>query len=277
LSFHTLKIVISGMNLAIIHGTHAPLRKEKSGASEMISQLVFGEAIEILKQEDTWIFVRNLFDQYTGWMDIRLCSPLPDSYAPDELLIGKFVDAMLLPIFRNDIYGYKIQLLGRGAFFPDILCTEPYEAYYQFGKVTIEVQIDALMESTEFTGEKILTIASDFINVPYLWGGRTMQGIDCSGLVQTVYRISGVSLPRDAYQQAETGRPVDFSEAQPGDLAFFSNSDGKITHTGIFAGEGEIIHASGFVKSDELRKDGIYDFSLGRKTHNLHSMRSHFK
>lgn len=264
------------MNLAIIHGTHAPLRKEKSGASEMISQLVFGETIEIIKQEDTWIFVRNIFDQYTGWMDARLCSTLPDAYTPDELLTGKFVDAILLPIFRNDIYGYKVQLLGRGAFFPDVLCTEPYEAYYQFGKVTIEVNRDAILEPMGFTGERIMNTVSDFLNVPYLWGGRTMQGIDCSGLVQTVYRINGLALPRDAYQQAETGKPVAFKDAQPGDLAFFSNSDGKITHTGIFAGEGEIIHASGFVKSDELREEGIYDYSLGRMTHTLHSIRTHF-
>lgn len=240
----------------------------------MISQLVFGEAIEILKHEDTWIHVRNLYDGYTGWMDTRLASPLQASISPDTLLIGKYADALLLPIFRNDIYGYKVQVLGRGAFFPDVLCTDAEEGIYQFGKVNIEVNLEALQNPLPFTGENIVNIASDFLNVPYLWGGRSFQGIDCSGLVQMVYRICGIQLPRDAYQQAQCGRSIAFEQAQPGDIAFFSNSEGKIIHTGIFAGEGEIIHAAGFVKTDELREDGIYDISLAQKTHTLHSIQS---
>ncbi|MFM7813326.1 MAG: C40 family peptidase [Flavobacteriales bacterium] len=113
-----------------------------------------------------------------------------------------------------------------------------------------------------------------YLGAPYLWGGRTILGIDCSGFSQVVYRILGQSIPRDAWQQAGLGEEVSFvDEAQPGDLAFFDNAEGKIIHVGLILDRLEdslrIIHASGMVRIDTLDHQGIFNQETGEYSHNL--------
>jgi cell wall-associated NlpC family hydrolase len=118
-----------------------------------------------------------------------------------------------------------------------------------------------------------------FLDTPYLWGGRTLMGVDCSGFTQLIYKMAGKQLPRDAYQQAEVGELIAFiDEAQTGDLAFFDNAEGKITHVGIVinqqkSGEKTIIHASGKVRMDRLDHQGIYNIELGAYSHQLRFIR----
>jgi hypothetical protein len=266
------------MQLSIVSASRAPLRAEKSGASEMISELIFGEAVEVLDKDNTWLKVRNLYDNYTGWADIRLFEPI-NGYTPQDLLTGKLGINLILPVYRLDPnYGMKVQILGINAFFPDtLLSTQDEDSLkYQFGEIEFFVGKDLIETPKAFERDNLLEMAEWFLNVPYYWGGRSSCGIDCSGLLQQVFRACGNSLPRDAKDQALTGKKIKFDEIKAGDIAFFSNSDGNIVHTGICTGENEIIHASGFVKTDELRPDGIYDQQLGKITHVLAHINTYF-
>ena len=122
---------------------------------------------------------------------------------------------------------------------------------------------------------KIITTALRFLNSPYLWGGRTPLGIDCSGFTQMVYRLQGIDLPRDAYQQSEVGTTLSFiEESEAGDLAFFDDQEGKITHVGIMLEDNHIIHASGKVRIDRIDQQGIFNKETGKHTHKLRLIKS---
>ncbi|HEX2935487.1 MAG TPA: C40 family peptidase, partial [Bacteroidales bacterium] len=117
---------------------------------------------------------------------------------------------------------------------------------------------------------EIEEVARKFLHAPYLWGGRTVFGIDCSGFTQIVYKMNGIGIPKDAYQQAEIGEPVQFVEdTRTGDLAFFDNEEGRITHTGIILGKSEIIHASGEVRIDKFDHQGIFNEEDNAYSHKL--------
>jgi cell wall-associated NlpC family hydrolase len=124
------------------------------------------------------------------------------------------------------------------------------------------------------TAEALEIVAKQFLGTAYLWGGRTVFGIDCSGFVQMVFKLFNINLPRDAYQQAEVGEDVGFlAEAKTGDLAFFDNEQGKITHVGILLSPQSIIHASAIVRIDPIDQAGIVSSSSGLRTHQLRTIR----
>ena len=125
--------------------------------------------------------------------------------------------------------------------------------------------------------ESIVNCAKEFLNVPYLWGGKSFFGIDCSGFTQIIYKIHGIKIPRDAYQQAEIGDALTFiEEAKPGDLAFFENKEGRIHHVGIILADQKIIHAHGKVRIDSLDSTGIFNKDQNKHTHKLRFIRSYF-
>jgi cell wall-associated NlpC family hydrolase len=127
-------------------------------------------------------------------------------------------------------------------------------------------------------GEALIRqLSAAWLNAPYLWGGRTILGVDCSGFVQVVYKMMGIDLPRDAWQQAQEGTPVrKFNEAKAGDLAFFNNKE-DIVHVGILLGEGKIIHASGKVRIDTITKKGVINDENGKKGLRLEALRRYFR
>lgn len=237
----------------------SPLRAEASDASEMVSQLLFGEPVELLEEQEQWRKVRSYVDHYEGWTDVKHLQFLREKDF-FRWLDGLTTEHQFLRRLQTPL---GPMMITRGAFVPGELVT-------QFRIGTSEyVWLD---EEADFQEDK-LQLAREYLNAPYLWGGKTSFGIDCSGLMQVVHRLYDINLPRDAYQQAEVGMTVAFEDRQAGDLAFFVNTSGKIHHVGMLLSENEIIHASGFVRIDELTREGIVRCIDLELSHRFHSIR----
>jgi hypothetical protein len=244
----------------------APLRKEPSHRSEMTNQLLFGEAMEVLEIKEEWINVRTAYDSYEGWLTHHLVTEVESTIGTGE---ERFVATGLVnPVTLPD------QLINApmGSFLPGyneetrLLWDEQYKYHGTYRSMDAPLDLDLLWRT-----------AHSWINAPYLWGGKTFMGVDCSGFVQTVYKVLGIRLLRDAYQQAEQGAAVATpGEALTGDLAFFHNEKGRVTHVGIVLQNDTIIHAAGKVRVDRLTEEGIINREHGRKTHPLHSIRRYF-
>ncbi len=231
----------------------SPLRKENSDASEMISQLLFGEIIEILEINNNWTKIITCFDNYEAWTDTKHLISL------SEKEVSRFLDGFTIEteLIRDIETPWGKQIITRGAFVPIDTSLNFNIGLHNFTFLEEKQEISYSLES----------FAKSYLNSPYLWGGKSPFGIDCSGFTQQVFRYFNKKIPRDAYQQAEHGLEIDFDYKLIGDLAFFSNTSGKITHVGIILNDSLIIHASGQVKIDRLKKDGIY--SGENKTHDL--------
>lgn len=242
-----------------------PLRAEPSDRSEMTSQLLFGEAA--LQLEDGpkgWIRVRNQFDQYEGWAATNQVT-----FIEEELYLEPTEEYTSERSATATVSGHPMQL-PMGCFLKGMRHGE-----MKWGKVHTAYKGDPLRpDSNEITEKKIKDLAFKYLNTPYLWGGRSPYGIDCSGFVQSVFRLLGKALPRDAGQQAACGDL--FSGDTPlrcGDMAFFHNEQQKITHVGLILSHFEIIHASGKVRVDKLDRTGIQNSDTGHYTHNLAMIR----
>jgi gamma-D-glutamyl-L-lysine dipeptidyl-peptidase len=249
----------------------APVRRKPNHRKEMVSQLLFGETAKILKSKgDLWVKVRSLHDGYEGWMTSTLLLPVEETVA---VATCEFVAADLL----NEItIGEQKMYLPAGAslpFFENMPFAEKGtkgklgEQEFAFGgnyyKRHGQIPDVVLLEK----------LVSPWVNVPYLWGGRTPLGVDCSGFTQVIYKQMGIDLRRDAWQQAQEGKVVKkITEAQTGDLAFFNNKE-DIVHVGILLGDEKIIHASGKVRIDKIDKKGIIDAETGERKLSLKAIR----
>lgn len=230
-----------------------PIREIPSHKSEQVSQLLLTETAQVMEVQGEWLLIRTLDDAYQGWVVAKQVQEIPlNVLAQLQQLPPKFVASAFA---FGEIQSEKIALpIGANAqFFPFL---------------GISFQGETLTQSAS-----VQTTATMFLHTPYLWGGKTLWGIDCSGFVQIVFRLCGVNLPRDAYQQQTQGIFVDYQEARLGDLAFFSNPQGKIVHTGIVLPNKTIIHAHAKVRTDTLTPEGIYDQTRREYTHFLHSIK----
>ncbi|MFB9108617.1 C40 family peptidase [Flavobacterium gyeonganense] len=241
-------------NLAIV-----PVRSEASDRSEIVTQLLFGEHIEILERKNQWARIRIQFDDYEGWVD---------SKQYQEITKEQFNQLSKEAIILNaDLIDYITA--------PDnLLLPIPLGASLSFLNNSEINTSNFDFEGTKTSGIKpksaIINTAFMYLNAPYLWGGKTPFGIDCSGFTQMVYKLNGYKIHRDASQQANDGEPLSFiEESEPGDLAFFDNEEGNIIHVGIIMENNYIIHASGKVRIDRLDHLGIYNPELKKHTHNL--------
>lgn len=247
----------------------AAMRAEASHRSEMVSQLLFGECYEVLQVCDDWVKISTTDCHYEGWIAQKQHTEISDSEyrqwmeCPKEMVRADFqylqyTDTKIpFPILIGSIYPQT----------PNGFFTIGGKSY------TVMPTENAPVIRHEGLSEKqdqLLTFAFHYLNAPYLWGGRTLAGIDCSGFTQIVFRSIGIDLPRDASQQVSIGTVVDFvEEARIGDIAFFENEEGRIIHVGIVCGQNQIIHASGHVQINTLDSTGIFNNDIRQYTHRL--------
>ena len=241
-----------------------PLRAEPSDRSEMVSQLLFGDHFEVLEVNDKWVRVKTGYDDYEGWIDAK-------QYADVDVETFKNLDVC------STILGLKIHHPVRNTLTCEIInivAGSSLPGYcdgrFKISQTVYSVVHPPLKPNQDFFTAEVIAAAKFYLNTPYLWGGRSAFGIDCSGFSQMVFKQFNLKLKRDAWQQALQGEAVDFlQESKAGDLAFFDNEEGKITHVGIMLSNNRIIHASGRVKIDVIDTEGIYSAELKRYTHKL--------
>jgi gamma-D-glutamyl-L-lysine dipeptidyl-peptidase len=239
-----------------------PMRKTPSDRDEIVNQLLFGELVVILSKKKQWLLLKCEWDGYEGWVDFKqiktISEPKFESYRQKfstafEISHTAISDNYFLPV--------------------TIGATLPLYDGIQFELDGLKMSYSGrALDFINFKGnaEWIIKIARLYLYSPYLWGGRSPFGIDCSGLTQIVFKLAGYRLYRDAYQQAEQGNLIDFIElAQPGDLAFFENDKGNIIHVGIIMADNKVLHASGFVRVDSLDHNGIFNIETKKYSHKL--------
>jgi len=250
-----------------------PCRIEPNNRSEMVTQLLFGDLVKVLNTNDKWLKIQIITDNYQCWVDRLQVFPLTEKeFSKMEKSSFELSEDILMPVTylnKNQlipiVLGSKIYNLNHGKSLSSI-----NEFEYEINGHTRSV-------SKKTDRNKLIEDAFLYLNAPYLWGGKSPLGIDCSGLVQMVYALNGISIPRDANQQAELGQALSFiEESEEGDLAFFDNEDGKIVHVGIMLKNHRIIHSSGKVRIDRMDHQGIFRAESKDYSHSLRIIKKIF-
>jgi len=243
-------------NLSIV-----PLRLEATDTSEMVSQVLFGEHFEVLEKHDKWSKIQLQYDNYEGYIDNKQYGEISEDMFLKLSNEHKTLSGEILDFFSDSKNNLTTIPIG---------CHLPFYDNEHFVIGSSSYSYDGITYSGKLPKEEIINKAFLFLNSPYLWGGRTPFGIDCSGFTQMVYKLCGYHLQRDAKDQATQGEVLSFiEESEPGDLAFFDNDEGIITHVGIIMKDYYIIHAHGKVRIDLLDHSGIYNLDTKKHTHKL--------
>lgn len=252
------------MKYGICHLSVIPCRLEPSDKSEQVSQLLFGETFKVYEKKKSWYRIKMSYDDYECWVDQhqfrfileKEFNSLKDNAPP--------LVADLVGLLRNKSDNSIMTVLcgSNLPHFENNVVKFADEEWIYEGE-TIDIQ-------APYAKHKLVENAFLMLNAPYQWGGRSTFGIDCSGFIQLLYKLNGVRLPRDASQQAKLGNTLSFiEEAEEGDLAFFDNEEGRITHVGMILKNNRIIHASGKVRIDRIDHQGIYNNELNDYSHRL--------
>ena len=250
------------MQYGLCNLSSIPLRLEPNDAAEMVNQVLFGETFKILEQRKKWSRIRLAHDNYEGWADNKQIHKVSEEYYKEVKNSEPVVCGELIEVISHSKTGIFFPVL-LGSFLPKISNTK-----VAVGQDLYDFQGPVC--SGKKSRKELIEYAYQYLNAPYLWGGRTPLGIDCSGFTQMVYRLCGYFIPRDSSQQAQLGETLSFiEESEQGDLAFFDNEEGRIVHVGIILANNYIIHASGKVRLDRLDQTGIFNSETGSHTHKL--------
>lgn len=242
------------MNYGLCNLSIVPLRLEDSDRSEMVSQVLYGDLFEIIESTKKWSRICLTYDNYEGWIDNKQFIRISENEFEKLNLLPNKLSIHLLDIITTSTNELLPISIGSNVSVSKFL-NHSFEGEFS---------------NANFLKNNIIEIAQLYLNSPYLWGGKTPFGIDCSGFTQMVYKLNGIPLFRDASQQVTQGEVLSFiEESEPGDLAFFDNEEGNITHVGIIMEDNQIIHAHGKVRIDHLDHSGIFNTEKQTHTHKL--------
>lgn len=255
-----------------------PLRSEPSEKAEMISQLLFGECFDVLKSDQNWSYIQNHADGYRGWATTKMLTFLNDDAF--KQLKGMEVSVLSKPCVPFALVGSTQRLfLPAGSL---LYANHPHHntfmMYDSDRYISLTCMDNSSVESLFHIGElqDLIQLGMQFLNAPYLWGGKSIFGIDCSGLIQLLASMHHIVMPRDAKDQCLMGKTIPFAEIKPADVAFFKNDSGKIVHVGLVVSSNQILHASGSVRQDRLSESGIFHATTNVQTHVLYEVRRIF-
>ena len=205
-----------------------------------MTEILYGQLFSVIEEKESWKKIKIVADGYEGWIE-----------------------------FNHNFLSEDLELTV--ANFYSTINTQKGNVFIYPGAELSKSDLQNLNYQNSFSD--IISLAKSYLNTPYLWGGKTPRGIDCSGFIQVLYATQNISLPRDACQQADIGVTINFEDKREGDLAFFLNENGKIIHVGLVIDQNCIIHASELVRVDILTDDGIWNNELNKLTHNLFSIK----
>jgi hypothetical protein len=261
------------MKYGVTHLSQIAMREEPAHKSQLVSQLLFGDAYQVEDVVGDWLKIKTLDCGYEGFIEKKLWNEMHEEDAAEYqslkkyivtdylIFIKEFETNVTFPVFMGSAFPYpqdNMLILGNAIFVVELPEVHAFQKYLNLSE-----------QQTV-----LLRFASGYLRAPYLWGGKTPAGIDCSALVQLAFKSMNILIPRDASQQINYGTQVDFAtEWQVGDVAFFDNEEGKITHVGIICGKDKILHASGLVRIDRLDTNGIYNVQMEKYTHRLRVVR----
>ncbi|MDA7777851.1 C40 family peptidase [Flavobacteriaceae bacterium] len=242
------------MKHGICHLSIVPIRKENSHQSELVSQLLYGDCFKIISIKKDWVQLLTLQDEYSGWIDHKQFKDIDQKEAEKISAVGAQYSSQLVDFVETEDSALISIVLGSNVAGANLL------------KHTFNGSFSEKVKDKS----SLIKTAYSYLNSPYLWGGKTPMGIDCSGLIQMIYRINGYNIPRDASQQVMLGETLSFiDESEPGDLAFFDDQEGAIIHVGLLLENYHILHAHGKVRIDRIDQTGIYNFDTQQHSHKL--------
>ena len=242
------------MNYGICHLSIIPIRKENRHQSELVSQLVYGDCFKIISIKNNWIQILTIQDEYSGWIEKKEIKNIPQEEVEKISNLSPQYSIQLIDTVEAEDSSLISIFLGSNVSGANFLKHKFNGSFLQGPK----------------NKSSIIKTAYLYLNTPYFWGGKTPMGIDCSGLIQMIYRINGYNIPRDASEQVNFGETLSFiDESEPGDLAFFDNDEGTIIHVGILLENHYILHAHGKVRVDRIDQTGIYNSESQQHSHKL--------